>query len=196
MSKASKNVVTPEFRLAFPALFQVAKNRLQPEREGRFEITMLFDKSVDLKALKELAMEAITTKWGTDKAKWPKNLRSPFRDGDEKSDWDGYLGHTFIKAQTQIQPPVFDGACQPILDAKQVFGGCYGKAKVHAYGYDNKGNVGVSFGLDAVQITRRGEPFARSVDAEKEFGKVATSKDDPAAYAGAASDGNDNPFGS
>ena len=28
---------------------------------------------------------------------------------------------------------------------------------IHAYGYDTKGNKGVSFGLDAVQVTRAGE---------------------------------------
>ena len=44
------------------------------------------------------AAEAVVEKWGPDKAKWPGNLRTPFRDQGEKK-YEGYVpGSIFVTA--------------------------------------------------------------------------------------------------
>lgn len=176
MSSESNNksaVVTPEFRLAFPAIFEPAINKLNTAAKPRYEVTMLIPKDSDVTELKRIAAEAVEAKW-PDAAKRPKGLRNPLRDGDEK-DYDGYTDHWFAKATSLIKPKVVgpDGAEITPLEADKVYAGCYCRAYVNAYAYDQAGNRGVSFGLLAVQLLRDGEPFVGAVDTDKVFGKVA-----------------------
>ena len=184
MSEKSVKIVTPEGRAAWCSLYTVRRNNLQPDQEGKYEVTLLIPKTTDITPLKALAKAAMAEKFGADPAKWPKVFRNPIRDGDEKADLDGYKGHWFINLRSAIKPPVFGPDAQPIPDLRksEVYSGCYGKAYVNAYGYDKAGNKGVSFGLHSFQKTRDGEPFVGAIDGEKVFGKVETGKDDPKNY--------------
>jgi hypothetical protein len=44
-----------------------------------------------------------------------------------------------------------------ILDAEEVYGGCYARVSYTTYGYSAAGNEGVSFGLRALQKAKEGE---------------------------------------
>jgi len=169
MSNKINEVVTPEFRVSFPKVFK-------PESfqggDPTYSVVMMFDKKQDIKALKQLAKQAVETKW-PDPNKRPKNLRNPFRDGDvEKPDLETFAGKVFITASSKNKPNVVDQNVQPILVEDEFYGGCYARASVNAFAYDTAGNRGVSFGLNNIQKLREGEPFTGRSKPEDVFGPV------------------------
>jgi len=149
-------IVTPEFRVSFPALFEAKGFEGQ---NPKYKVNMLFSKSTDLSSLKKLANDAVLLKW-PNKEKRPTNIRSPFRDGDkDKADQDGYQDCIFVAATSKMKPGVVDADMNPILDEGEMYAGCYARASITAYAYDTMGNVGVAFGLQHVQKMRDGEPL-------------------------------------
>lgn len=175
--KNSGKVTTPKFRLSFPSIFEPKKKMASDDLE--YSIVMLFPKGTDLSSLKKLAFDACVAKWGTDKAKWPPNLRNdwksylsssgkdgwPFRDGDMQ-EYDGYPGMISVRASSSNKPAVFDRRIQPIFEKDEVYAGCYCHASVTAYAWDHTAskNRGVSFGLLGIQKVEDGEPFTRRAD--------------------------------
>jgi hypothetical protein len=171
MENKPKRVTTPIFRVSFPNVFQPKLNELSGKTE--YSMVMLFDKKADLKPLKELAAATVREKWGD---KVPSGLRNPFRDGDvEKAGREGYVNVIFINAKSNQKPGVVDGDCQPIINTEDFYPGCYARATLTAYAYDNKGNRGVAFGLGNVQKVKDGEPFSGRSRAEDDFAPVANT---------------------
>lgn len=157
---------TPEFRVSFPNVFQPKRNELSGKDE--YSLVALFPKDADLSKLKSAMAEACVKKWGPDKAKWPKNIRSPLRDqGDRAKEKDGRTtlpqgheeGAIFLNLKSDRKPGLVDKDVQPIIDQSEFYGGCYAIATVRAYAYSVKGNSGVAFGLGNIQKTRDGEAF-------------------------------------
>lgn len=184
----ARKVTTPKFRAAFAWVFKP-----QPpmegsgQTEGKYGVTMLFDaearKTVAYKNLLALATAAAKEKFG-DKLKsdgngWFHGLRNPIRNGDEKSELDGYEGCMFASATTKMQPGVVDAQLNRIIsDAPDIDGfysGCYARATVTAYGYDKAGNKGVAFGLQNLQKLADGEPFSGRARAENDFEAIETA---------------------
>jgi len=182
-------IVTPEFRLSFPDLFELNKNQ-------KYGLVMLFDAGTDISELKRIAKEALVAKFGK---KLPKDIRNPFRSGEEKEYYED--DQVWARAVTTYQPAVVDDQGQEILEAKKVYGGQYAKAYINAYAYEYQGKKGVAFGLESVQIARQGEPFGKnhSASAAKAvFGTVESAGDNPGDYEGGdeagGSDGSDEMF--
>lgn len=155
-------IVSPEFRVSFPHVFTPHENL---SKKLMYSIVMLFDKDTDLSALKKLADEAIAAKWGKN---IPKGIRSPFRNGDEK-EYEGYAGTVFCSASSKDKPGIVDDQVQPILNTNEFYPGCYARATLTAYAYDQLGNKGVSFGLQNIQKIRDGEPLNGRVAAQNDF---------------------------
>lgn len=175
-----KKCMTPEFRTSYPNVFKAKSFEGQ---EPKYGLTMLFSKKADISKLKKAAFNAAVEKWGEDKAKWPKKLRLPFRDGDaEKADMKGYPGHIFVSASSKQKPGVVDQRREAILDEQAFYAGCYARATLIAFAYDRAGNVGVSFSLQNVQKLRDGERFSGRKAAEDEFDAVEDASDDASAY--------------
>jgi hypothetical protein len=176
------NVMTPPFRVSYPAVFQAKKNDLNDKME--YSVVALFKKGEDLSKLKKAVQECIEAKLGTDKNKWPKNLRSPFRDQAERKKTtddgkeilpDGYEeGAIFISMKSSQRPGVVDQNVQPIIDESMFYAGCFAHATVNPYYYDNKGNRGVAFGLQNIQKLRDGDPLSGRTKAETDFAPVQT----------------------
>jgi hypothetical protein len=184
------NVMTPEFVASFPVLFTPKVNDLNGKEE--YSVVALFKKGENLSALKAAAQDAIIEKFGPDKARWPKNLRSPFRDQGEL-ERDGVQpdrtepGAIFLRLKTTRKPGIVDEALQDVIDPHKIYGGCVLRATVRAYAYSQAGNNGVSLALVNVQFLRDGEPFgAARVSAAKEFSPVAKTTDE-----GSTDDGSD-----
>ncbi len=188
-------LTTPVFRLSFPSLFEPKAGPGAGAKE-KYRLVMLFDKKEDLRALKKLAFDAIVSKWGSDKAKWPANLRTinlttfltvsgkdgwPFRDGDAQN-YDGYPGMVSVPASSEVRPIVVDQKLKPVLDKSDVYPGCYCRASINAFAWDNSGNRGVSFGLLGVQKVKDGEPFTSRCDPDTDFTPLDDFSDDPGAY--------------
>lgn len=165
------NYLTPRFRVSFPNVFRPGK-AMNAGEEGKYSITALFAKDTDLSVLKKAAKEAAEEKWGTDQSKWPKNLRLPFRDQGEK-EFEGYEpGCIFITATSKQRPGLVDAKVQDIIEEKDFYPGCYARATVRAFAYDQKGNRGVAFGLQNVQKVADGEPLGGRTRATDDFAPV------------------------
>jgi hypothetical protein len=182
-----KKVITGKFRVSFPQLFKAKSFKGQ---EPKFGITMLFPKNEDgIKALKRAAMAAAEEKWAGKAESVIAKIKGgkgwPFRDGDkEKPDMKGYAGHYFVnaKAKETNKPGVVDRKREPILDESEVYAGCYARASVIAYAYDNDFGKGIGFSLQNVQKLADGEKFSGKKDAESEFDAVDDESDDETNY--------------
>ena len=176
------NIITSEVRFAFVNVFK--PRRAEPGKEPKYGITLLFplpstlsgpalaEYEACMASLKAAAKAAAAEKWGD---KLPPNLRSPFRDqADKAGQYEGYVpGALFLNVTSMPQPQVVDATVQPIIEPAKLYSGCYGRASLRAFAYDNSGNKGVSFGLQNVQKTRDGDSLAGRSDPSKEFKPIA-----------------------
>lgn len=175
------NVMTPEFRVSYPKVFKPEVNQMSGKSE--YSLVALFKKGEDLKALKAAAEEAIVEKLGADKSKWPKNLKTPFRDQEEREK-DGSMpsgyekGAIFITLKSAQKPGLVDSNVQAIIDEAEFYAGCYARATVRAGYYDKAGNRGVAFYLQNVQKVKDGEPLSGRAAAETEFAPVEGANED------------------
>lgn len=175
-SSSTTYVVTGEGRASYAHVFTPRLNDLS----GKTEYSMAFlipktDKAT-LAKLKAAHDAAVAERWG---AKTPASLRSPLRDGDvERPDDPAYAGHYWINVKSDRQPNVVGPDMQPILDPRQFVSGDFCRISVNAYSYAKKGNNGVSFGLNNIQMLRKGEPLtATGRAAESDFDAVANATD-------------------
>lgn len=171
----TKRVITPLARLSYPAIFKPAK--ALNDGEAKYQCELIFAPGTDLSELKQAATQAAIDKWGAGKV--PKNLRTPFREGDrEREGKDGYDGCVFIGARSKDKPGVVVGRERdPCTDESEVYGGCYVRASVTAFAYEHAGNKGVSFALNNIWKIRDGDPFGNRRNAEEEFGDVETDEE-------------------
>lgn len=185
MSTSSTKAMTPEFRVAFPSVFQARKNDLNGKDE--FSVVALFPKDADLKPLHLAAQAALVAKFGPDKKKWPTKMRSPFRDqGDRAKNENGKevlpqgyeKGLTYLTLRSQQKPGVVDKDVQEIIDTSEFYGGCWARASINAYAYDIKGNRGVSFGLGNLQKVKDGDAFGNRTKPQDDFSPVADATED------------------
>lgn len=188
------NINTPKFRVSYPNVFKPKRNELNGKDE--YSVVALFPKAADIKVLKEAAQKAIIERWGPDKTKWPTNLRSPFRDQSERAkEVDGKrilpAGHEegaiFLNLKSSQRPGVVDQNVQDIIDESQFYAGCWARASVNAYAYDQKGNRGVSFGLGNIQKVAEGEPLGNRAKPEQDFAPIAV-EDTPGSTGASATD--------
>lgn len=164
--KENKKIITPVFRASFANVF---KPRSPFEgQEPVYSVQMLFPKSTDLKPLKEAVRAAIVKKWGADKAEWPKNLRLPFKDGNEKN-LEDYKDMTVIEARSKMKPGVVDQNVQDIIEASEFYSGCWARATVTCFAYDKAGNRGVSFGLQNLQKVKDDTAFSGKRNPKDDF---------------------------
>lgn len=201
-------LMTPTFRASYVKLLKAEKNNLNGKME--YSVVALFKPGEDLSKMKQAALEACIKKWGADKTKWPQKnpvtgqggVRSPFRDQAERGKVSeetgqivlppGYVaGAIFINLKSEQKPGVVDENVQDIIDASKLYSGCWMRATVNAYAYDNKGNAGVSFGLNNVQKMGDGDPIGGSrTKATDDFAPIAGTAQaaGPASGAGNSSD--------
>lgn len=172
-TSTSKKVVTPTFRASFVHVFEPRENQQSGKLE--YSVKMIFDKDADLTELKEIIKEAIRNKWGTNP---PKNLKLPLRNGND-SDLDKYPedeNKIIANAKSVMYPPgLIDAKTkQEIIDPKEFYSGCYARASIVAYAYDNV-SKGVSFGLQNLLKIKDGEPLVNRASAESDFAGIMDS---------------------
>lgn len=167
------NKITPPFRAGFVALFRPSAPQ-GSNQEPKYSVRAMFPPTTDLSALKAEAQKAALDKWGD---KVPKSLRSPFRRNDELENpvpgiGDDWIVMTF-SAKADRRPGLIGPAKEDIIDDSLVYSGCWMRAEVRPYAYDNQGNRGVSFGLQNVQKLRDDEPLGSArIPASKVFDAV------------------------
>ncbi len=149
-----------------PVRFSYA-NVFAPRENGlggkpKYSVTLLIPKAYkkQLKAI-EKAIEAakeqgIASKWG---GKLPKFKNEVLRDGDEEyPDKPEYEGMMFISAKSDRKPQIVDANLQEIMDEDEFYSGCWGRASVNFFPYNNE-QKGISAGLGNLQKTKDDTPF-------------------------------------
>lgn len=154
-----------------------------PDDDGVFRTSALIPKKD--KALIAQIEEAIdeakeygkTAKWG---GKIPRNLKIAFQDGDD-TDLDKYPeneGHYLLNCRSKKKVGLVDIDRQPILDASEVYSGCWAYLSVTSFAYDNE-SKGVSFFLNNIMKARDDESFGGgSSTPDEDFAEVEVDEND------------------
>jgi hypothetical protein len=168
-------VVTPECVISYPNLF--VPTSMEEDSPKKYSCEMIFAAGTDLTKLRNAASQVAKDKWGD---KIPKNLRSPFRDGDtDREDKPGYAGCTFMSARSKSQPKVLEGKqLDVVMDPESIYSGCVCIVSVTAFAYDMAGNKGVSFFLNNVWKIRDADRIGGGGgSAESDFAGVEVDAD-------------------
>lgn len=159
-------VQTPTGILSYPHLFK--PRAVNDQSEPRYSCNIIFDAEAQQKPeyqqLRKIANQAAADFFG-DKMKDPRfkiRVRSPFHPCALKAGVSGYdvPDGVYISAWSRDAIKVVGpgGSNDEITVPGDVFPGQRARIQVNAFAYENAGNVGVSFGLRAVQITKRNMP--------------------------------------
>lgn len=177
-TRTGTKVTTGKVRLSYAHLFQP---HAIEGNEPKYSVSIIIPKTDKdtLMAIKE-AVEQVkkdgAAKWG---GKIPATLKTPLRDGDaERPDDEAYKNSYFLNASSKNKPGVVDQNVQPVLDATEVYSGCYGRLTINFYAFSASGNKGVAAGLGNVQKLEDGEPLGGFTSAANDFESVETANDD------------------
>lgn len=180
--------ITPRAVAAYAYVWK-ARPSLNPGGDPQFSVTLLFDKktaavSPEFKEMRRCAMAAAKKKFGD---KLPKNLVSPFHDGDEEKSEDPlFAGMIYLNAKSKTKPGIVGPDVQPLTEEFDFYSGCICRASVYFYGYDTAGNRGVSLLLNNLQKLGDGErlsggrkPAEADFDALEPENSGTSEVDDP-----------------
>ena len=185
-NEETNEVHTPKGRLVYPNLLTPKGIKDDPSSKPKFGLTLLIPKGANFDALKKLAGDAATEKFG---AKRPAKLRSPFLKTEDQERLRDLAAEFPVlirpSANTDFPPFIFGpDAKRHTGDASDIYGGRWAICTVRAYGYDTAGNKGVAFGLQRVQLLDHDEPIgggrietASGFDAVAVKGGKATASD-------------------
>lgn len=176
-------IITPVFRLSYPNVWQPKFNQLA--KREQYDIQMLFDKATSKEALTpmiKLMNDLAIWKWGVK----PATFLNPFKDGDLKIDKNpAYAGMILLGSWSKMPPGIMDATGKhPITVKEEIYGGCYCRAQLNAYAYEQGQNKGVSFGLLHLQKVKDGDAFGNRTRPEDAFapveGAISTAEDNQA----------------
>lgn len=158
----------PRVRLSFPHLWK--PYAMEVGQEEKFEATFILDNTEHGALLDDI--DALIDRIALDEFKKKIGFKRCLRDGNEKSDLEGYGdGTSFIKASNKIRPGIVNRRLEPITEAQGViYPGCYVNATVRFWVQNNQWGKRVNCQLRAIQFVEDGISFGLSqVDATKEF---------------------------
>jgi hypothetical protein len=164
MTNGNTMALTPECRIVWPNLFEPSS--FEDSDEEVYRCMLLFENDADLSVMHTAIKAAAKKKFPGKDKEFYRQLRKPIRDGMEKAvDEHGnsnpdsfYYGRKFMNVKTRFQPQAVDIYNNP-LEPDQMYGGCYVRAYLGFFGYDFRGNKGVSAGLRAVIKLKDGDPI-------------------------------------
>ena len=142
----------------------------------KFSVSLLIPKS-DTKTLGKIE-RAIQTAYDEGAAKLKGNgktvpplaaLKTPLRDRSERPDDEAYQDHYFINANNTTAPGIVDADRQPIIDQREIYSGCYGRASITFYAFNNNGNRGIACSLNNLQKIKDGPQLGGHSRAEDDF---------------------------
>lgn len=147
-----------------------------------YSCTLIFDqkaqKSDAYKAMVNAVTELARKEFGP-KANIKAILEAVIKDAGTK-DYEGFeQGHTFINPWSKNKPGVVDRNREDVLLPEEIWSGQLVRANISPFAWKNSGKMGVSFGLNHVQIidTDRprldGRPTARSAFDDGEVSETA-----------------------
>lgn len=176
--RTGTKVTTGKVRLSYAHIFEP---HAIEGNEPKYSVSVIIPKT-DTKTLQAIK-EAVAEAKDQGKSKWngkvPGNIKTPLRDGDvEREDDEAYSGCYFLNANSKNKPGVVDQNVQPILDATEVYSGCYARLTLNFYAYNANGNKGIAAGLGNIQKLEDGEPLGGFTRAEDDFDAVGSAEED------------------
>lgn len=175
----STKVVTGKVRFSFVNVFEA--KAFGEGQTPKYSVMLLIPKS-DVgtvarikKAIDAAAQKGLSTKFG---GKLPAILKTTLKDADKDMDQDGELfadkwpetaNHYIINVSTTVQPQIVDANLNPIINPTEFYSGCYGRASINFFAYNNNGNKGISAGLNNLQKLEDGESLGSFTTAEQDF---------------------------
>lgn len=172
-------VVTGKVRFSFVNVFEA--RAFGEGQTPKYSVMLLIPKSdvatiARIKAaIDAAAQKAISTKFG---GRLPAVLKTTLKDADKDMDqdgeifadkWDYTAGHYIINVSSKNPPQIVDANCQPIINPTEFYSGCYGRASINFFAYNNQGNKGISAGLNNLQKLEDGESLGSFTTAEQDF---------------------------
>lgn len=161
-------ITLPNVRLSFPHLFTA--HAMEESQEPKFGATFIFNNDEHGALLDRI--DAIIDRLALDEFKKKISFKRCLRDGNEKSELEGYGdGTTFLTASNKARPGVVDRRLNPITEADGIiYAGCFVNATIRLWVQNNQWGKRVNAQLRAVQFVKDGPSFgAGPVDAAQEF---------------------------
>lgn len=169
-------MITGVFRASYAHVFQPQAPK--GDGEPKYQITMLFAKSDQASyqaicaAMNQALEDGVQKVFGGHKPARPK---MPLYDGDGVKDNGEPFGEEcrgcwVVRASSKVRPSVVDQDIQPILDPNGFYSGCYARASVNFFAFNQNGNRGVGCGLNNIQKIADGEPLSGRTTPEEDFG--------------------------
>jgi len=173
-----KRYVTPVFRLSYPNVFvpRAAKKGGDPKYglSAIWTPSKFTDKEKVLwKAILKALDEEAQTRFKKPFKSLPANIKRGLRNGNEKPELEGYgEGTIFASVTSKMAPGVIDRNKNTISpdegNADEIYPGCYCRATVTVYGYDNEGK-GLALGLMNLQKVKDGTRLDSRTNAAEDF---------------------------
>lgn len=170
------SITTGKVRASYAHVFQ--PHAAPGSNDARYSVTLLIPKTdaATLNAVYsaiELAKQAGVQK--TFGGVMPPVINIPIYDGDgTRPNGEPFgeecRGLMVLRASSREQPSVVDLNVQPILNPAELYSGCYIRASIDFFAYNQSGNRGIGCGLNAVQKIEDGEPLTSRVTAAEAFG--------------------------
>lgn len=175
------NLVTGKVRFSY---VQVFEPKAINGGEEKYSVTLLIPKS-DVDTYQRITAEINKCLQenvaSTFKGVMPANPNLPLYDGDglrQSGETFGpeCRGHWVISAKSNSAPEVVDANCNPIISRSEFYSGCYGRASIRFYAYNQNGNKGIGCGLGNVQKLEDGQPLDGRTTAAEDFGTPITAQ--------------------
>lgn len=180
MASSAKKVITGKVRASYVNVFRPRLNDLNGEEEYSMQLIIPKADTATVGKIKDAIKEAANDKWA---GKPPKGLRNPLRDADAEAQAADepvaphLKGCYFMNVKNKQRPGLVDKDKLEVLDAQEFQSGDYCRASINAYAYDTKGNRGVAFGLNNVQVLAKGDPLGNRTRAEDDFDEWEDDED-------------------
>lgn len=170
--------LSPVGRVSFPRLFEP---QLNDRGEKSWSVVLVFDKKAQetpeykkmLASIDETASERFGNKIpsGVKRKSLEPKSGYPITSCAAKPEYFGWAedGSVMITFSSRYAPLVIARDKTEILDAEEVYGGCYARVSYTTYGYSAAGNEGVSFGLRALQKAKEGERLGGTRASAEDF---------------------------
>lgn len=174
MSEETK-VITGKVRFCYVNVFE-AKKQGDSDR-ATYSVTLVIPKNDDetFKKISDAMLKAYkegeeTLKGKSKTAPAFDKIHLPIRDGDVERPNDAvFAGSYFINATSMYKPGLIDANKNIIVDTNDFYSGCYGRASIVFYAYNNKGNTGIACSLRNLQKFEDGEKLGGVASAFEDF---------------------------
>lgn len=172
---SNTQITTGKVRFSYLNVFTPRSN--QEGAPAKYSVTLLIPKS-DKATIKKIktAIEAAKTAYlaKNNGKKLPTNLKTTLHDGDGERPSGGEFGPEckgcyVMTVSSNNQPVIVHADKTPLTDQNELYSGCYGRAIINFYVYDNSGNKGVSAGLNGIMKLYDGEPLGGAVVTDSDW---------------------------